>query len=687
MTDNDKTKLIQLERYLEEALTDPSWKDFRKNAVKCFQYKEGDQWTAAELAELDKRGQPPIVNNQVRVTIDRLVGQFVKLKSRIAFKPRNTQDQQTADILSDLLLYIHQNNALEFVERDVAEDGFTCGFGVFETYADFDDELQPDIRIDHVDSLSIHPDPKSSHYDWNRDALYILRSKWVDLDEAKKLYPHVAAQLGSMMSSDSLAGGLAAVDSLKKDNFLFTDPNRNMVRLVEAQYKEKESETLLVFSDDRAPVLREDISKKELKVVKDSGVAIEELTRVKITMRNAVFTAGLLLEDKESRRKNFSFVPYFVQRKKSREPYSLVLTSLSMQDAINKRESKALHLLTANQSIYEEGAILDPVKHSVEKAKPDGNMEIQRGFFDKFELQNNRELAATQMQFATMNKADFRHITGVNPDALGEKSEVRSGVGIARKVAMTDLILAGLFDNFRRTRKLLANNIVELVRLYYTEAKIFTITDSQNAPKQVELDEKSLAAIKQNKYDIVIDEIPDFINNQEQQFSELTQALPQLLPFGGFWLEFLLEISTIKNKADIIEKIRNAPKPPSALPKISVSANLEELSPVERAFFYTQMGSPEVAQAVLQGQAPTGEQSKQETEQIKAKGAMVKVQGDIAKTQAKLKADMAKASVQLQSEVVKSQLDMQGKQLDIVEKQLDIRKKMLEVEQAGNEDE
>ena len=225
-----------------------------------------------------------------------------------------------------------------------------------------------------------------------------------------------------------------------------------------------------------------------------------------------------------------------------------------------------------------------------------------------------------------------------------------------------------------------------MVRLYYTEAKIFTITDSQNAPKQVELDEKSLAAIKQNKYDIVIDEIPDFINNQEQQFSELTQALPQLLPFGGFWLEFLLEISTIKNKADIIEKIRNAPKPPSALPKISVSANLEELSPVERAFFYTQMGSPEVAQAVLQGQAPTGEQSKQETEQIKAKGAMVKVQGDIAKTQAKLKADMAKASVQLQSEVVKSQLDMQGKQLDIVEKQLDIRKKMLEVEQAGNED-
>jgi len=178
----DAATLKKLEGFFRESVQADSWKNFSTNGTKAFRYKEGDQWTAKELSDLDTRGQPPYVNNQVKVTIDRLTGQFAQAKTRIGFRPRTPEDQRTADLLTDVFRYIYQNNNLEFHERAAAEDGFTCGRGVLEIAVDFDDEYQPQITITNVDVWSLHPDPKSRAYDWNEDALYITRDKWIDTD-------------------------------------------------------------------------------------------------------------------------------------------------------------------------------------------------------------------------------------------------------------------------------------------------------------------------------------------------------------------------------------------------------------------------------------------------------------------------------------------------------------------------
>jgi hypothetical protein len=43
-----------------------------------------------------------------------------------------------------------------------------------------------------------------------------------------------------------------------------------------------------------------------------------------------------------------------------------------LQDAINKRESKAIHLLNANATITEENNIVDKDEYAKERARPDG---------------------------------------------------------------------------------------------------------------------------------------------------------------------------------------------------------------------------------------------------------------------------------------------------------------------------
>ena len=38
---------------------------FIKNATKDFEFREGAQWTATDIAELTSRGQPDIVENEI----------------------------------------------------------------------------------------------------------------------------------------------------------------------------------------------------------------------------------------------------------------------------------------------------------------------------------------------------------------------------------------------------------------------------------------------------------------------------------------------------------------------------------------------------------------------------------------------------------------------------------------------
>lgn len=667
--------LKKLEDNFQSSLDHPTWQDWRKHAAKCHRYKENEQWTPAELAELEKRGQPPTVNNQISVTINRMVGQFVRQNTRVVYKGRNPEDQPAAEVLSDLFRFIRQSNDLEYEEKDQAEDGFTGGFGVLKADVTYDDGFQPRIEMKCVDSFMVLPDPYSRRYDWNIDANYINEAIWVDADDLGEMYPSKKSEISRLMTGNAELGQLGEVDRIKRENWI--DLKQRRVRVIEQWYKIKKRQSLCIFQngavlDKETNELRDpmsgqtvELSKTQIKALKETE-KYEEFDRVRHTLNMGLFCKGVLLEHKETERIYFPYIPYFVARKKSGEPYSLILIALEMQDAINKRESKALDLVTKNQAIYEQGAVTDPVAFALEKAKPDGQMEINKGYMERFTLVNNLELAQGQLAMHAQAKDDFRRITGINPDAMGEKSEMRSGVGVARKQAMTDVIIAPVFDNFRRTRVIQGRVVLELIQQHFTQPLTFYITDNLKAPKEVALDSQTLAAIKQRTYDIIVDEAPDATTRREETLQSLGQVLPAILPFGPMWAEIMFDLVDIPDKDEIKKKVQAASQPPPNKPKIAISAQLDALTPPERAAMWIEMGAPQVAEAVMKEMPNTS--------------AETKVQGDIMKEQAKNQNDGGKA--QLERE--KHQMEMQSKAFDVQAKQqmtqMEIEKKQMELE-------
>jgi len=677
-TTEDGTILKKLEGYFRESVRDPSWKNFLTNAVKVNKYKENEQWTADEIKELvDVRRQPLYINNQVKVTIDRLNGQFAQLKTRIALRPRTKADQKLADVYSDIFRFIYQNNNLEFEERDCADDGFTLGRGVLDVQVEFDDTLLPQIKIRAEDSLAIHPDPHSKHYDWNEDALYVNRSKWVDIDKAVELFPGHETELRGMLSAEDPAHG----DLIEKDELednkegRFVDIDRQRIRLVEVQYKKFKKKTLWLADDEAIP--GSEISDADAK-----KRGLQRLDRMTHKIFLGVFTANLLLSHEETEKERFSFVQYIVHRKKSGEPYGPTWPALPLQDSINKRGSKAMHLLSSRRVKYEKGAITDRDALAEELAKPDGQVEIEDGFFAKFEFEDNRDLAAAHMQFHDSDLINFRRVTGINPDALGEKSEIRSGVGIAKKVAQTETVVAGAFDNYRRTRVAMTLTIMDCVQHYYTPRKIELVTDDTKDAKIIDLNPETLTTMKQSKYDVVIATVPSLSNVEEDQFTVLSQLIPQMSQASPFWAKMLLRASSLRDKDDFIKELDALPKGPQIQPKMTISAQLDNMSPVERGYLYQQMGAGEIAQAVMQENRPPTDMLKLQGIQMKLQGDMAKIRAQIEQIQVKAETEGRKMELEVEIADAEARAAIAQAKIDIVLAQMELEKERLEIEKA-----
>ena len=614
MAKKDKT-LEDLNKKFQSALDHQTWKNWRANAIRDFAFKEGDQWTDKERKDLQDRGQPDTVENQIKVVCDRLMGKYRKTKSRIGYKGRNLPDQPIALALTALSLYIHQHNKSNYEESDAFDDGITGGFGCIETFLEYDRQWKPQIMVRHEDCFNIYPDPHSTKYDWNEDAKFIARAKWVDVSVAKEIYPGFSKELDGLVGYDPAEEDNTSY--FRKEDFI--DDKTDRVRLVEMQIKKIKKVKKVLAPDGNVTDIT-GLKGKKLKEAESKGRVVERMAE---QIYVAVFCGDVLFENKKAPHNfpKFTFTPYFCFRKKDGEPYSPVRMIIDPQMEINKRRSKALHLLTLNQSIYEEGAVSDPDDLATEMARPDGQIKLLRGGMERFRIEKNNDLASTQMGLHAESKQAIRDITGVNPESGGGgRSEIRSGVGVARKQEVTDEITFPIFDNLKRTRELRAELELAFIQQYFTDEMVFSVTDDLQQTQMFTINEPG-QDIKTRTFDIVVDDLPDTTTIQQEQLNIVSQALPQFLQYGPAGGKLLIEMSDLKNKKELLEIVAamGQPTPPEA--KVSLTLDWDELDGTERAAFAGKLGMQELAQYEMQ----SGAQGKTDK----------KLMADMGKTQSK----------------------------------------------------
>ena len=633
-TSKDKI-LEKLDKWWTYTLDHPTWETAKKNHIRCFQYVEGDQYTSSEITTLEERGQPATVNNQCAITVNKLNGDLADRKMKIGFHARNgAVDQAVADTLSDIFTYIRQRNKLQYEEQEWATDGFTCGFGVMEVFVEFDEMNQPDIRVQQEDSLVVWPDPDCTRYNWNDEpggCRFIFRSRYFDADDITAKYPQAKGRLSEMSADAGTATQSTGMDGTVATfkNKYYVDDKRKMFRLIDVEWKEPENETMIIFNDPSGTfpfAVKKSEAKDLLEQAKEANIDFEEIRRVRKVMHRAVFIGGLLLEHKVLKTKHFSLVPYMIYRKKTGEPYGPIYLGLSLQDAINKRESKAVHLMSTNQTIYERGSIPDPDKYQEEIHLPDGLVEVEQGSLsgERVMLRNNIELGAQQFQMHIAAQKDFTAVVGVNPNAAIDTGELRGSAALGRKFTELGKPVAKIFENLSRSRLLLGDTILDFVQNYITPQKVMMITDDEGRASQVALNPNMIQAIKQAQYDVIGTEVQDNATVQQEQFQWFMQFLPNLVSLGPFWVKKVIQMSDLRDKDKHVADLEKTEGPPPNKPRISLQANINELIPEERAAIWQDAGQPQAAQAVMQQRPMTTVETKSATELAKTKIAAEK---------------------------------------------------------------
>lgn len=652
----DRDTLIMLDRMFRLAVDHPIATHWRDCADVCYKFEHGDQWTNEETKILKDRNQPPIVENEIRPTIERLQGQFRKQRTTIKFLGRNQSDEAVANGLTDVLRHIDYVNQAEFVEGEAIKDQLIGGIGWMEASVSLNELGEQQVRYRREDPFTIFLDPFCRSYDINEQARYICRAKWIEEDDAMALWgEEKAAKIRSVLgTSQPSLSNLSNIDpdALKLRNWeigRYYDQKNQRFRPVEIWYKKRATEFLIETPEGKTVTVRKEqgVSKASLQdaVAQMPGTVITE--RSIDQMWVAVYCGGIFLDGPKPspyRCNLFPFIPYYCYRKIDGEPQGYAWSLLDPQREINARRSKALWALNNRQTIFERNAIRDKAELANELARMDGQIELETGKFDKFMVKENQDISQGNLTMLQETKVAMRRISG--EDQMNLAPDIRSGVGLQRLQAQQQAGVLPIYDNIRRSRRLKAKLTFELVKQYYTEDMVFQITEDPNITRTVTFSSSDLDVAKQAIYDLVAVDTVDYSTSQAEQLDMLTTTLPQVIQYGPQWAALLISMSELRNKDGLLKLLENMNQPPPVTVKPSVAFQWNELTQAEKMALAMQFQWQMLAQA--------------EQAQPTEPASITQNKAEILKTQMKAEADVTKAHIAATSAMHDQRVSMEN---------------------------
>jgi hypothetical protein len=282
--------------------------------------------------------------------------------------------------------------------------------------------------------------------------------------------------------------------------------------------------------------------------------------------------------------------------------YGVVKRYRDLQDEVNKRRSKSLHLLNSKTIIADKGAVDDVNEARAEVHKPDGYIEKRQGF--EFQIDSNLDLSQGHFQLLIQAEQALS-VTGPNAALQGQTGQIS---GRAKQIDQQGGVvqLGVMFDAIRFWQRRVAQAVWCRIRQYWDEEMWIRVTDDEHGMKFVVLNEKlTLAHIEAKKLkdqqippeqkqamiqqlasdpqmmapaigpdgkqlrgndvaqmdiDIIIDEAPDVVTVQQEQFERLASLAEAGIAIPP---DALIEASSLRSqtKKAILDKMSGKDDP------------------------------------------------------------------------------------------------------------------------------
>lgn len=612
--ESEEDTVERLDRMVREAINHPVNESWRKRADQAYRYEEGDQLDQAMLAALAERRQPPVIENMIRPQRKVFMSRYMKMRLKASFMGRNQgMDDAHAFMFNDLNRAVDQENAFLREEAMAEKDTFIGGIGWIERYQEIGLDGWPRIVARRENPFVMWRDPFGRRLDL-ADYRYLIRSKWIDIDEAIAAMPDKRQELLNCVSSGSgpvHRHGLLDPSWEQQNEFGFVDAQRKRIRLFEVWYRRRE-QRMATITPEGVRVTLEFLGEREAaKVIRQAGMVPESV--IVDQMWLGMYCGMTLLHHDRSPYVNngFPFTKYLWDLKNDGSAVGWVSEDMmSLQDALNKRQSKALHLLNNKQLIITDNATeMNDEELATAVASPDGIIRLTSGrnVQDVLQILSNTELGQSQLAMYAQNKQAFSDTGGRSEVAEGiAPGDVRSDRGLARLEANASGMDSEVFENVKLSRKMGLLTQTGMIQQFYNEEMVFQVTEDDESVKVFQLTKDDFQALRRYLVNLAIIEEPDYTTSRQQQIDSLFQTLPQVLQFGPAWANVLIGMTTLRDKEKIMEQVSQASQPPPPEPKISLTLNWADMGANDRIIWAVKLGFPqELIQAMQQGTIPS----------------------------------------------------------------------------------
>lgn len=450
--DLDPPDITRMRRMFDESrdLTDRA----RQHQQKDEDYYDGPRQLSPEVrAVLNMRRQPHTIDNRIAPAIDGILGVMEGAKTDPRAFPRNPEDQAAADVATKTLRYVADKAQYQVKKMDCAEDYLKKGLCAAIVEWGGKNPVMEQVRWE-----TFFYDPRSRKADFS-DAKYKGIAKWMYVDEVKMSWPR-AKEMGDIAASAAEPSSVLGetFDDRPNDQMRWVDKRRNRVLVVEIYYLHRGEWIRCVFiaagwlEYGRSPYLN----------------VITGETRCPIEAQS-----------------------FKIDRENNR--YGPIRNMIPMQDEVNARRSRGLHLLNSRQ-IQIDPDMYMPVDADLareEAARPDGVLPLGTSIVPTTDMQ------AGNLQMLAEAKDSLARMV---PVALAQ--DLREGTaasGRARQVAQQAGLTQfgrgfGRFDDFELR---IYKQFWMCTQQFMTDEQYVRISDNPRAPEFLKINEPVYGMVMQ----------------------------------------------------------------------------------------------------------------------------------------------------------------------------------------------
>lgn len=473
-----------------------TWGVYYAAAYRDLRMYAGDQWTQVEKTSLEQQKRMVLQLNKTRRVVNLYSGYERENRLSTVCAPVEDSDEDTADLLSDVMLYVYDKGDAHHVVSEAFEHCLKTGLAIVGIYIDYSkDKVNGDIKFYWKPFNALMLDP----YFTKRDLSDCDQASTRDLlsrEQVKSMLPWVDPSVIDNIPTGIRDNKYQYLGIYRQYNSTYIAKNL----LTYDQYWVRVNKPQKYLVDLDTGVTQEwNGSKEEEEKIREAiaqNQNIQIINSYKRTVELNIIVGGRLLYSgpDPTGLDCFPFVALIAYFEPLLDTIELKIQGLvrSIYDAqrqYNRRHSQIIDLMESVINtgwISKNGAVVDPTM--LLQSGQSRNVVLNDGFDVNADI---REINAPQvppgyLQYQDIIDKNIMEIPGGSEELLGISSTGDSQVsGRLAEVRASNGLKGnrGLYDNLEQTLKWLGQIVLKAIQINFTPGKVWRITKRDPTPE------------------------------------------------------------------------------------------------------------------------------------------------------------------------------------------------------------